>query len=350
MDYIVKLPKSDGYDSILVVVCRLTKMAHFIPCTEAMTTEAFARLFVAHVFKLHGFPTDVVTDRGSHFRSAFWKEVQHLCQIEGKLSTSFHPETDGQTERTNQTLEQYLRLYCNYEQNDWAGLLPMAEFACNNAVNASTKASPFFANYGFHPSANFSPPRTAINSEAGHSMVERLKAIHSFLRSEIRYAQDAQAEQANKSRLPATFRVGQKVWLNRKHIDTCRPMRKLDQLRLGPFTITESINNKAFRLDLPASMKIHDVFHPSLLDPHIPSDIPGRVISPPPPVQVDQHEEYEVEAILAKRTHRRKLQYKVRWKGYSPEYDTWEPAGIINKGAPLIVKDFAQHTRDQSCK
>lgn len=339
MDYIVKLPISNGYDSILVIVDRLTKMAHFIPCKEAMPTEDFARLFVNNLFKLHGFPKDVISDRGSHFKAAFWKEVTKACGIKSKLSTSFHPETDGQTERTNQTLEQYLRMYCNYEQDNWCDLLPLAEFACNNAPNASTGTSPFFANYGYHPRSDIEIDQNPIN-EAGASLVERIHATQHFLKEEIQQAQKSYTEQANRHRRPHDLKVGQEVWLNRKHIETTRPSRKLDHTRFGPFKITEDINGKAYRLRLPPSFKIHDVFHPSLLEPCKPKNIPGQPQRNPPPVIVKDHEEYEVQSILDSRTHRGQSQYKIRWQGYNADHDTWEPAEAITEDVPTLVRSF----------
>ncbi|CCG84601.2 protein of unknown function [Taphrina deformans PYCC 5710] len=339
MDYIVKLPPSKGFDFILVVVCRLTKMAHFIPCREAMSTEEFAQLFVSHIFRLHSFPQDVVSDRGSHFRSAFWKQVLELCHIKGNLSTSFHPQTDGQTERTNQTLEQYLRLYCNYEQDDWARLLPMAEFACNNAENTSTQLSPFMANYGYHPRRDMQVLANPANA-AGASLVERLATVQQFLQSELAYSQQAYSEHADEHRLVSPFKVGQEVWLNRRYIDTVRPSRKLDHSRLGPFKIIESVNDRAFKLDLPATMRIHNVFHPCLLDLCVPSDIPGRQKKPPPPVEVDNHVEYEVQDILRSRTRRNQVQYLVKWQGYNSDHNSWEPASTLEEDVPSLVQAF----------
>lgn len=151
MDHIVNLPKSRGFDALLVVVDRFTKMAHFIP---ARTTEKAADLafqFLDNVVKHHGLPRTIVSDRGTTFTSMFWKEVLRQARIEPLYSTAYHPQTNGQTERTNQTLEQYLRANLNHLQDDWAALLPMAEFAYNNARHSSTGLTPFYANYGRHP-------------------------------------------------------------------------------------------------------------------------------------------------------------------------------------------------------
>ena len=155
MDFIEQLPPSKGYDAILVIVDRLTKMAAFIPTYTSITAEGLAELFTTHIFSRHGIPESIVCDRGSEFTSRFWRSLAGLLDIKMDFSTAYHPETDGQTERTNQTLEQYLRIYGTYNQDDWATKLPTAEFAYNNAPHASTGLSPFFANKGYNPRSNF---------------------------------------------------------------------------------------------------------------------------------------------------------------------------------------------------
>ena len=151
MDFIVELPPSQGYDTIYVCIDRFTKMAHFIPTNTTITAEGTANLYLRHVFKHHGLPTDIVSDRGPQFVSKFTCALLGLYDIKGNRSTAFHLESDGQTERVNQILEQYLRIYCSYHQDDWSQLLPLTEFVYNNAKNASMGTSPFFANYGYHP-------------------------------------------------------------------------------------------------------------------------------------------------------------------------------------------------------
>jgi len=132
MDHIEGLPMSSGYDTILVIVCCLTKMALFIATRATDTSEDLAQLYLCHVFSKHGTPSDIVSDRGKTFMSDFWSLLCHLLHIKRNLSTAYHPETDGQTERLNQILEQYLRIYINYDQDNWYDLLPLAEFAYNN--------------------------------------------------------------------------------------------------------------------------------------------------------------------------------------------------------------------------
>jgi len=147
-DFITKLPLAQGYDSILVVVDRLTKMAHFIPTTEKMTAGGLAQLFRDNVWKLHGLPESIISDRGPQFAAGVIRELNGMLGIDSKLSTAFHPQTDGQTERMNQELEQYLRTFIDHQQEQWPEWLGTAEFAYNNKVQTSTKVSPFKANSG----------------------------------------------------------------------------------------------------------------------------------------------------------------------------------------------------------
>src|SRR3984957_10122066 len=140
-----------GYDSILVVVDSFTKMAHFIPTRKDINAPGVAELFLNYIWKLHGTPNNIVLDRGAVFASRFLRELYSHLQIKPRLSTAYHPQTDGQTECVNQVLENFLRTYTSHRQDDWTELLPFAEFAYNNAPHLSTGFSPFYANTGHHP-------------------------------------------------------------------------------------------------------------------------------------------------------------------------------------------------------
>jgi len=151
MDLITDLPKSGGNDAIFIVIDRLTKMAHFLPSNKEMNARQFSELFMREIFSLHGLLVNIITDRGSIFTSDLWKETTKQLGIERRMSTAFHPPMDGQTEQTNSTLEQYLRAYVNYQQDNWKELLPIAEFAYNNGYQARIKHTHCFANYGVNP-------------------------------------------------------------------------------------------------------------------------------------------------------------------------------------------------------
>ena len=151
MDFIEPLPTSEGYDSILVVVDRLTKMALFLPTRTTLTSAQMADLLKREVFTRHGMPLSIVSDRGSKFVARFWRSVTDKMAIKLNLSTAFYPQTDGQTERVNQSVEQYLRVFTSYNQDDWSTILGQASFAYNNTYHTATKLTPFFANFGYHP-------------------------------------------------------------------------------------------------------------------------------------------------------------------------------------------------------
>jgi transposase InsO family protein len=176
MDFITDLPESEGCRTIWVIVDRFTKMAHFVALREK-TAAAVARQFVNHIWKLHGLPDDIVSDRDTAFTSKFWKEVMTFLGIKQRMSTAFHPQTDGQTERVNQVLEAYLRAYCGYEQNHWMELLPLAEYAYNNSFSTATALSPFYANYGYHPQTNW-PTAEAPRNPGLELYSHWLHAVH----------------------------------------------------------------------------------------------------------------------------------------------------------------------------
>ena len=159
MDFIEQLPPSSGFSAIFVVVDRLSKQAIFMPTTDKINSEGVARLFLTNVFAKHGVPSHVSSDRGSEFVSHFFRSLGTILDMKLHFTSGHHPEANGQVERVNQSLEQYLRHYTNYQQTDWSDLLPLAEFAYNNTPNESTGISPFFANKGYDPRLEIHPER-----------------------------------------------------------------------------------------------------------------------------------------------------------------------------------------------
>lgn len=290
MDFVTHLPVSRGYDAIMVIVDRLTKMRHFIPCKGTCDSEEAARLFIKYAWKLHGLLITIVSDRGPQFTSEFWKHLTRRLKISATLSTAYHPETDGQTERMNAILEQYLRLYVAYLQDDWSDWLPLAEFASNDTVSETTAVTPFFGNYGFHPRLGFKPVPPAGRPAArdAEKFATQMQEITKHMRSEMLAAQARYREQANRKRRPARqYRVGQEVWLDARNIKTLRPAKKLDWKNCGPFRIEKIRSPWAYRLTLPESMKIHSVFHVSLLQPAADDSLPAQRNEPSSHVKVD---------------------------------------------------------------
>lgn len=339
MDFITGLPLSNGYDMILVVVDRLSKMAHFVPCLSTLDSAGFAKLFVTNIYKLHGLPLDIVSDRGSIFTSGFSKALAELLGIKQNLSTAFHPQTDGQTERINAILEQYLRAYTNYKQDNWVELLPLAEFCYNDSLSSATEMSPFFANYGYHPRSGRELLPGAPPTGPVKDFMKNLDRICLQLITELTWSQDRMAEQANKHRSPPpVFKQGDKVWLLTRNWNTTRPSKKLDFKKAGPYEILKKVSSHAYKLKLPASVKVHPVVHVSLLEPFAQDPFEGQINPPPPPVIVEGQEEWEVKEIIQV-SKTGPLKYKVLWEGYDNEDTSWVSHDALSH-APEILAEF----------
>ena len=188
MDFVVGLPWSNGCDAIWVVINRLTKQRHLVPCTSTVDAKDLANLFIQWVFCLHGLPKTITSDRGYQFASHFWGRLCERLQIGRRMCTAFHPQTDGQIERFNSVMEQYLRSYVNYLQDDWSTCLPLAEFAANNHSSEATHMSPFFALHGYHIRATNSllPTMEPIPGDPDAiSAATIIQEINNYLRAEM---------------------------------------------------------------------------------------------------------------------------------------------------------------------
>jgi len=340
MDFITGLPPSEEpltgtkYDSILVLVDKLTKYCYFVPHLTTATAEDMAFVFLKTIVARHGIPEQLVTDRDKLFTSQFWRSFTDQLGIQHRLSTSFHPQTDGQTERMNQSLEQYLRCYLNYEQDNWARLLPIAQIAINNR-KAATGVSPFYANYGFHPDLQKEAKGLKPIAEKARLSTEQINKLHDKLKTDIGFINDRMAKFANRKRVEGpTLEEGKTVYIVTKNIKTKRPSKKLDHTKIGPFRILEKRSKNVFKLELPATMRIHPVFHISLLEPAPPNAVPG-------PVELDnetQQPEYEVDRIMKHKVVRGQLHYLVHWKGYQHSEDTWEPKDNLTNCREALMK------------
>ena len=328
MDFIVGLPPtSAGFNAILVVVDRLTKMAHLMPCKDTTTAEQFAELFFNNIVRLHGIPKSTISDRGSLFTSNFWKALCKLLGVDSVLSSAYHPETDGQTERTNRVIGDMLRTYADHAPKQWDKYLTAAEFAINNAVNRSTDQSPFYLNYGRHPSTPVMRQMDATVPAAvdtSTTLTQRITDAKACLEA----AQQRSEAYANTGRRDVTFSPGEHVLLSTKNLNKyVKGPKKLLPKWIGPFVVDKMIGNAAVRLQLPAAYKMHNVFHVSLVKPY---KFTGTVQPPPPPVYWDDEGvSYEVERILdhkdVKIGSKLTRQYLVKWKDFPPEHNSWEP-------------------------
>ncbi|QRW07063.1 Transposon Tf2-7 polyprotein [Ceratobasidium sp. AG-Ba] len=331
-DFIVKLPESQGMDSILVVIDRFSRQAHFIPCLESTNAEGVADLFIKEVWKLHGLPKTTVSDRGPTFNSQFLKALYAKLGINPKFSTAFHPETDGITERTNQWLEGFLRSFCNYRQDDWVRWLPIAEFCHNNQVNSATGKTAFETIYGLHP--RWDLVDLEVNAPNAADMADSMQEIWDEAIASMEFYRSKESDPKRE------YKVGDKVWLVGQNITTRRPSKKLDNKKLGPFVISEKISSHVYRLELPKTMRTHNVFHINLLAPFTEDkDFHRRQARPPPIVTEEGEEEYEVDHVVAWEQRKNGLYYQIRWKGYDPIEDTVERAEKIAE-LPQIMEDL----------
>ena len=330
MDFITDLPpsrrKGHVYDAILVVVDRYTKMVRYLPTTKKINAPELEELLMQEVFLRFGAPEGIVTDRGSVFTSAFWSQVCYQMKMKRRLSTAFHPQTDGQTERQNQTLEHYLRVYCNENQDDWAELLFVAEFVYQQSEHSTIGCSPFYAMYGYNPTFEVSieddPPEGEVPAAK-----ERVKEIHALREDLVKRWQslaESQAKTYNKKHKAQSFQEGDLVMLSTKNLKQKRPNKKLSDKAIGPFIIRNRVGKQAYRLALPPIYRIHNVFHVSLLELYRRRDnstMPAYTASE----LIDGEEEWEVEKILDKRKRKGEVEYLIRWAGYPVEYDQWVP-------------------------
>jgi hypothetical protein len=361
MDLITSLPRSrSGYDAVVVFVDRLSKMIHAVATHTTCTASDLARLMLREVARHHGLPKSIVSDRDPRFIAHFWQSLWSTLRTKLSMSTSYHPQSDGQTERANRTLEDVLRSYVNAQQDDWDELLPLVEMAYNNSVQASTGFTPYFLNHGREMATCLS--RAMELTDASHSapaadeMLRRWEQALNDAKEHIRKAQERQRKWADQHRRDVTFNVGDQVLLSTENLrERMTGAPKLLERFIGPYPVKRVIAATAYELELPESMRLHPVFHVHLLRPYVDSRaaFPGRVAyhaRPAPAVESTETEpEWEVEAVLNKRTRGNKAQYLVKWKGYPMEEASWEPEDhLLNSREAIDDFEERQHRRQRS--
>jgi hypothetical protein len=344
MDFVTKLPRtSSGHDAIWVVVDRLTKSAHFIPVRGDYKMEKYMRLYIDEIVSKHGVPLSIISDRDSKFTSTFWKYLHEALGTQLNLSTAYHPQTDGQSERTIQTLEDMLRACAIDFGGNWDVHLPLVEFSYNNSYHSSIKCAPFEALYGREC-------RTPLCwSETGEGKLTKLDFVQettdkiAVIKERLKAARDRQKSYADNRRKPLEFNVGDKVLLK------VSPWRgtvrfgkkgKLAPRYIGPYTINQRIGPVAYRLDLPTELSnIHDVFHVSNLKKCWTDE---TTIVPPEDIRVDPklqtvEEPIEILDQGSKQLRRSNIRLvKVRWNSKHGPAITWERKDYMKTKYPHL--------------
>jgi hypothetical protein len=288
LDFVEGLPVSGRFNSILVVVDSFTKCGHFIPLHHPFSAASVAKAFMNQVYRLHGLPTTIVSDRDSIFTSLFRKELFRLADVTLQMSSSYHSQTDGQTERLNQTMETFLRCFINACPSKWADWLTAAEFWYNTSEHSSIGRSPFEALYGYSPKHFGMAAEEVVSTPELSSWLSQREVMNKLIHQHLLRAQQRMKRQADKKRSEWQFSVGDNVFLKLQlYVQSSlapRSNKKLAFKYFGPYKIVAKVGSVAYKLDLPSYSYIHPVFHVSQLKP---ARLPVSEVLAPLPSDVD---------------------------------------------------------------
>ena len=340
MDFVTDLPPTArGYDSVFTIVDRLTKFTKFVPLRKEVSAKEVALVFRREWSSTFGIPSVIVSDRDSKFVSHFWTALFDSLGTELRFSTAYHPQTDGQSERANRTLEEYLRHFVSPRQDDWDLYLDLAAFAVNESVNPSTGYSASYLALGINPTTPLDVAVRDAIVPAAHAAVSDMTDVLGHARAMLQQASARMAAHANAQRRDVVFAVGDKVRLSTANMSLPATLsRKLKPRYVGPYVVERVVSSVAYKLKLPGHMRMHPVFHVSLLQPWCEdAEFPSHTsaYARPPPVDVGENR-FEVAAIVGKKRVGRGWRYLVRWEGYGPDDDTWEPLSNLGGCQELV--------------
>ncbi|CAI7849896.1 unnamed protein product [Closterium sp. NIES-54] len=329
----------------LVVVDRLSKMSHFIPTHTTVTAPETARLFFDHIVRLHGLPSAIISDRDPRFLSNFWQSLFKLHGTRLKFSTAYHPETDGQTERMNRTLEDALRAQVHTRQTDWDLHLTAIKLAYNSTPHLSTGQPPFYLPTGQHPRLPTTPPSHLSHAPAALEFLTSLESAIDAARTSILNAQAKQTHYANTHRKDIRFKVGDQVLLSTDHLPLLRKgtTRKLAPRFIGPFTITRVLSLVNYGLQLPNYMKIHPVFHVQRLRPFRAPAHDRPATRQLPPMFEGSPGLFEVASIAAHHDTPHGREFLVHWKDQPASEDSWEPEINLDRASTAVNRYLSSH-------
>jgi RNase H-like domain found in reverse transcriptase/Reverse transcriptase (RNA-dependent DNA polymerase)/Integrase zinc binding domain/Chromo (CHRromatin Organisation MOdifier) domain len=340
MDLITDLPPMEGYDSILVVVDRgLLKGVILCPCAKKITWEGTVTLLRDNIFKRFGLPDEIISDRDPRFAAHAFQELLKLLNLKSNLTTAYYPQSDGATERVNQEIKAYLSIYCTSHPENWLHSLSTLEFTHNNRRHAEQIHSPFELIQGDNP---ISIPITFSHTKFP-TIEEKMKQIISDREKALAAHELARTRIANwKQSKFVPFKKDQKVWLDTRNLKM-NHHKKIAPKQEGPFEINEVLGPVTYRLKLPESWRIHNVFHAVLLRPYIENKVYGNNYPRPLPELLEGKEVYEVETILRHWRRGRGYQYYVKWKGYPITEATWEHASAFSSGGNMLKEYQERH-------
>jgi len=342
-DLITGLPSCKGYDAIWTATDKGGKLKHLAPTTSTLDSKGLYHLYLNHVWKLHGTSKKLITDHGPQYSSHFAAEMNKNLGIEMALSTAYHPQTDGQSERTNQEVEQALRTVVSFHQDDWVDWLPVIEFALNNRFHKSLGTTPFYANYGYHPQIG-SLPRITTPIDSVEAFVSHLQQVQKDTGKALEQAAEDMKKFYDRHRIQAPeFELGQQVLLDNTHLSLNRPLRKLSEKRSGPFKIIQKVGTHTYRLELPQQWKnVHPVFHVSKLEPY--HEDPSHPNHPRPPPDIIEGElEWEVEKILDSKYAHQRLMYLVKWYDWPESENSWQDETDLENSQELVSEFHRTH-------
>lgn len=342
MDFIEGLPKSEGFIVILVVVDRFTRYAHFIPLKHPYTAKSVAQVIFDNVVKLHGLPKSIVSDRDKVFASVFWQELFKLMGTRLMLSSAYHPQTDGQTERVNQCLEIYLRCVVGEEPKSWKAWLAQAELWYNTSFHTALGCSPFYALYGHQPNLGTLSAEQQSSSSVSET-VEHLQTQRELLKEHLARALNRMKLMADKKRSDKEFMVGDMVLLKLQPYAQSsvvnRPYPKLAFKYFGPYKMLARVGKAAYRLELPETSRIHPVFHVSQLKPFN-ADYTPVFAELPKVVDLGTGNLQPTEVLnrrLVKKGGKAVPQALIRWGDLPSETATWEDWYVIKERYPDAI-------------